>query len=83
MPSNKTSSAWFAGGTLARLGVRGSSWWLALGWLGHVAWDVGLHLDRPQAVAPEWYLLLCVGLDLIVAGFLIGRIAPARGTAVS
>jgi hypothetical protein len=70
-------------GALAWLGVRVSSWWLALGWLGHVAWDVGLHLDRPQAVAPEWYPLLCVGFDLIVAGFLVGRAAPARGTGLS
>jgi hypothetical protein len=65
-------------GTLAWLGVRASSWWLALGWLGHVAWDVGLHLDRPQPVTPEWYPLLCVGLDLIVAGFLLGRAALLR-----
>jgi hypothetical protein len=64
-------------GTLAWLGMRSSPWWLALGWLGHVAWDVGLHLDQVQPIAPRWYPLLCVGFDLIVAGFVLGRVAPS------
>jgi hypothetical protein len=58
-------------GGLAWLGLRSSSWWLALGWLGHVGWDVGLHLDRPQPLVGTWYPLLCVGFDLVVAGFLV------------
>ena len=37
-------------GFLAWLGLRASRWWLATGWAAHVAWDVGLHLDRAQAV---------------------------------
>ena len=58
---------------VAWLGVRGALWWLALGWAAHVAWDVGLHLDRSQALVPAWYPLFCVGFDLIVAGFILGR----------
>ena len=52
---------------------RASGVWLALGWAAHVAWDVGLHLDRPQPVVGHWYPLLCVGFDLIVAGSLMAR----------
>ncbi|HEX6434045.1 MAG TPA: DUF6010 family protein [Gemmatimonadales bacterium] len=62
---------------LAWLGLRSSRWWLAVGWLAHVGWDVGLHLDRAQAVVAAWYPLLCVGFDLVVAGFLLSA-APGR-----
>ena len=66
-------------GGLAWLGLRFSPWWLALGWLGHVGWDVGLHLDRPQSLVGAWYPLLCVGFDLVVAGFVVNTsLALAR-----
>jgi hypothetical protein len=65
-------------GVFAWLGVRASLWWLALGWLAHVAWDVGLHLERTQTVVAPWYPLLCVGFDLIVAGFLLGPASAGR-----
>lgn len=58
-------------GLLAWLGLRASPWWLAVGWVAHVGWDVGLHLDRAQAVVGAWYPLLCVGFDLVVAGFVL------------
>jgi hypothetical protein len=64
-------------GALAWQGMRGAPWFLVVGWLSHVAWDAGLHLDRASPIAPEWYPLLCVGFDLIVAGFVVGRISPA------
>jgi hypothetical protein len=66
----------FAG--LAWLGVRASLWWLPLGWVAHVAWDVGLHLERSQAVVAPWYPLLCVGFDLVVAGYLLGPALAGR-----
>ena len=59
-------------GVLAWLGLRTSLWWLALGWVAHVGWDVGLHLDRAQTFVPAWYPLMCVGFDLVVGGFLLG-----------
>lgn len=67
-------------GALAWLGVRASLWWLVLGWVTHVGWDVELHLERSQPVVGDWYPLLCIGFDLVVAGFLLGRAAegPAR-----
>jgi hypothetical protein len=58
---------------LAWLGLRHSTWWLALGWVAHAGWDVGLHLDRAQPVVGAWYPLLCIGFDLVVAGFVLGR----------
>jgi hypothetical protein len=65
-------------GLLAWVGVRTSLWWLVLGWLAHVGWDVGLHLDRPQAFVAAWYPLTCVGFDLVVAGFLLGPATAER-----
>lgn len=65
-------------GLVAWLGVRASLWWLALGWMAHIGWDVGLHLERTQAVVGPWYPLLCVGFDLIVAGYLLGRASAGR-----
>jgi uncharacterized protein DUF6010 len=65
-------------GVLAWLGLRTSAWWLALGWVAHVGWDVGLHLDRTQTFVPAWYPLLCVGFDLVVAGFLLGPASAGR-----
>ena len=59
-------------GVIAWLGARASLWWLVLGWVAHVGWDVGLHLDRSDASVAAWYPLLCVGLDLVVAGYLLG-----------
>jgi hypothetical protein len=60
--------------TFAALGVRWAGW-LGAGWLAHVAWDIGLHLDRGQSVVGPWYPLACVGFDLIVAGFLFAAAA--------
>lgn len=75
LPLEAAGVALFA--ALAWLGVRRSLWWLVLGWVAHVAWDVGLHLDRPQDVVGPWYPLLCVGFDLVVAGYLLGPAAAA------
>jgi hypothetical protein len=65
-------------GLIAWLGVRLSLWWLAMGWVAHVGWDVGFHLDRPPAFVATWYPLLCVGFDLVVGGFLLGPAAAGR-----
>ena len=70
--------ALFAG--LGWLGLRVSLWWLALGWVVHVGWDVGLHLDRTQPVVGPWYPLACIGFDLVVAGFLLSLARTARSS---
>jgi len=49
---------------------------LAVGWVAHVAWDVGLHLDSAGAAhTPDWYPWLCVSFDLVLAAAVV---APAR-----
>lgn len=51
----------------AWLGVRRAAVWLPAGWALHVVWDVALHAVAPLA-APAWYVWLCLGFDLVVAG---------------
>lgn len=63
-------------GSLAWLGLRRPGV-LALGWMAHAAWDVGLHLDRAQSVVGPWYPLTCIGFDLVVAGFLVAGTGPS------
>ncbi len=53
-------------------------WWLAVGWLLHVTWDVSLHLLGPGAhVAPAWYAVLCIGFDVMMAGYILVRWAKS------
>ena len=54
--------------------------WLAVGWMAHVVWDVGLHLDRAQPVVGTGYPLACIGFDLIVAGFLLSAALSPQGS---
>lgn len=62
-------------GALAGLGLRYSTWWLAIGWAMHSAWDAGLHLiGGGAAFTPEWYAVGCVSFDLLVAGYIAVRI---------
>lgn len=55
---------------LAVLGLRASPWFLAAGWALHISWDVFLHLVSPQAFVPDWYPVVCISFDLIVAGYI-------------
>lgn len=65
-------------GALAWLGLRHSLLWLAAGWGLHVLWDVGLHLAGGGAgFAPEWYVLICITFDLLVAGYIAFWLRPA------
>jgi hypothetical protein len=55
-------------GGLAWLGFKKSSWWLAVGWAFHVAWDVVLHqFASGSGFTPAWYPPVCIGFDLVVA----------------
>lgn len=56
----------------ALLGLRYSPWFLALGWLAHVGWDIGVHGDH-TAYVPSWYPLLCLVYDLVIAAYIIYR----------
>ena len=57
-------------------GVRGSPWWLVLGWLLHPVWDLPLHYFGPgHAFAPEPYAIACLAWDWVTAGYLTWRAA--------
>ena len=58
-------------------GVRRWPFALALGWTGHVAWDLVLHSSNGPAFAPPWYPPLCVGFDLFLGGYIAGAVAKA------
>lgn len=63
---------------LAWWGVRREPIWLAVGWALHVGWDLGLH-GAAETFVPEWYPALCVGFDVFVAGYILGRQASGWG----
>lgn len=52
----------------AWLGLKKSGWFLAIGWAFHVAWDALLH-DYSTAFVPHWYINVCIGFDLLLAGY--------------
>lgn len=55
----------------AERGVKGSAMWLAAGWALHPLWDAGLHLSGVGArVAPPYYVLACIGFDVLVAAYI-------------
>jgi hypothetical protein len=59
---------------LAALGLYRTSWWLAVGWLVHPAWDAGLHLlGGGSEFAPQWYAVACISFDVLVAGYIAVR----------
>src|ERR671920_70089 len=59
-------------GVLALLGLRGSPYWLAVGWALHPFWDVLLHYMGPgHAFTPWTYAIACVSFDWIVAIYIV------------
>ncbi len=60
-------------GLLGMLGLRGRPALLVIGWAGHALWDVAFHTGGRGAYVPEWYAMLCVGFDLLLAGYIVGR----------
>ena len=58
-------------GAIALLGLRGSPWWLAGGWVLHPLWDVVLHYIGPgYSFAPITYTIPCLSFDLLVAAYI-------------
>jgi hypothetical protein len=58
-------------GVMALRGLRGSPWWLAVGWVLHPVWDAGLHYLGPgHAFAPMPYAIACISYDLVVAAYI-------------
>jgi len=52
------------------LGYQYSFWFVVLGWLLHVMWDVGLHPAQALPYVPQWYAWLCMGFDVVLALYL-------------
>ncbi len=78
-------------GVLALLGLRGSSYWLAAGWVLHPFWDVVLHYVGPGHPFTPWtYAIACVSFDWLVALYIViayglvgGRRLRFRGVATA
>jgi hypothetical protein len=52
--------------------VYGAPRLLALGWLAHPLWDIGLHWSGVGAeYAPHWYVVACPSFDILVAIYLM------------
>jgi hypothetical protein len=62
-------------GVFVWLAFSHSSYWLAVGWLVHPIWDVLLHLQESgNAVAPEWYAVVCISFDALVAVYIAVKV---------
>jgi hypothetical protein len=46
-----------------------SFWFLVMGWLLHVLWDVGFRPVEVAPYVPSWYAWACVGFDVVIAGY--------------
>jgi hypothetical protein len=58
---------------VAVLGLRFSVLFLAAGWAVHGLWDALLHLTQHTTFVPDWYPVICLGFDLIVAIYIAAR----------
>ncbi len=57
---------------LIGLGYRYTLWFVVMGWILHVLWDVGLHPAQTAPYVPQWYAWLCVGFDVVMAFYMGG-----------
>lgn len=53
------------------IGIKHSSYFIAIGWGAHVFWDYYIHMKLDPGYAPDWYPHFCIGFDLLVAAYLI------------
>jgi hypothetical protein len=59
-------------GTLALLGLRGSSYWIAAGWALHPFWDIVVHYIGPgHSFTPWTYAIACISFDWVVALYIV------------
>lgn len=47
-----------------------SMWFVVMGWVAHIVWDVGVHPDEIAPYVPYWYAWICVGFDAVIAVYL-------------
>lgn len=61
------------------MSLKHSVLWVALGWLFHPVWDLGVHLYGPGShVVPEWYAVACFSFDLAAASYIFYRAKHAE-----
>ena len=63
---------------LAIFALRRSAILLALGWMLHVGWDLAAYPLISAASMPHGYRWACVGFDLVLAGYLVGRFGAKK-----
>lgn len=44
-----------------------SMWFVVMGWIAHIVWDVGVHPEEIAPYVPYWYAWICVGFDAVIA----------------
>ena len=52
------------------LAYRFSIWFLVMGWLAHIIWDMGVSPQETAPYVPFWYAWVCVGFDAVIALYL-------------
>jgi hypothetical protein len=58
-------------GIFGLYGWRGSPYWLALGYLLHPLWDIGVHYLGPgSSFAPLSYAIFCLSFDWVAAAYI-------------
>jgi hypothetical protein len=58
--------------TMGLLGLRGSPYWIALGWALHPLWEVPLHYIGPgNSFAPASWAISCVTFDWVLAIYIV------------
>src|SRR5919202_142020 len=78
-------------GAIALLGLRGSPYWLAAGWVLHPFWAVVLHyIATGLPFSPRTYAIACISFDWLVAIYIViayglvgGRRLGLRGVATT
>ena len=58
-------------GLFAFLSKKYTLYWLALGWVLHICWDVFLHSSATTPYVPDWYAGTCIGFDIVIAGYIL------------
>lgn len=61
-------------GSVGTAGIWKWPWALAIGWIAHVAWDLGIGWSNPHTYVPEWYPIVCIGWDVFLAGYITGTV---------
>jgi len=57
-------------GLFAFLSKKHSLYWLAIGWLFHIGWDMFLHAGPNTPFVPLGYPEACIGFDIMIAAYI-------------